>query len=281
LIAIGAAAVAMRLGREALGAAFGWVGALIGAAVFIGAIVAWRLTVRNRARRNGVAEYTPEMIQKQLAGSGAGVAAFEEDGSLLGASIMVVNQRSKLIEVITEYEIFGSNGALLGRVQQIGQGAFKRFLRFVTVLDQYMTHHFEITAPDGVMVLRVTRPRKLFKSRLEVFDGNNQFLGRIVQNKVFGKINFGIYDPAGQHLATLQAENWRAWDFRVDSPSGVELARVTKTWEGLARTLFTSADTYVVRVHHRLGDPLRQLVAAVALTVDVALKQDPRGLGAG
>ena len=43
--------------------------------------------------------------------------------------------------------------------------------------------------------------------------------------------------------------------------------------------MFTNADTYAVRVHHRLDDPLRSLVFATALTVDLALKQDARGLG--
>ncbi|SBW29090.1 hypothetical protein FDG2_6423 [Candidatus Protofrankia californiensis] len=54
---------------------------------------------------------------------------------------------------------------------------------------------------------------------------------------------------------------------------------MTKTWEGLARTLFTTADNYVVQIHRPLTDPLRSLVVASALTIDTALKQDSRGLG--
>lgn len=60
----------------------------------------------------------------------------------------------------------------------------------------------------------------------------------------------------------------------------MEIARVTKTWEAMARTTFTNAGSYVMRVHQRLGDPLRSLVFAAALTADLALKQDARGLGA-
>jgi hypothetical protein len=51
----------------------------------------------------------------------------------------------------------------------------------------------------------------------------------------------------------------------------------TETWEGLAKTMFTTADNYVVQVHRPLADPLRQLVVARALCVDTALKQDQRG----
>ncbi len=47
----------------------------------------------------------------------------------------------------------------------------------------------------------------------------------------------------------------------------------------MARTLFTNADTYIVRVNQSVADPLRSLIFAGALTVDLALKQDARGLG--
>ena len=59
--------------------------------------------------------------------------------------------------------------------------------------------------------------------------------------------------------------------------AGTEVARITKRWEGLARTLFTTADKYVVHVHFKLPEPLASMVIASALTVDTALKQDDRG----
>jgi len=57
-----------------------------------------------------------------------------------------------------------------------------------------------------------------------------------------------------------------------------EVARITKTWEGLAKTMFTTADNYVVQIHRPLEEPLRSLVVAAAVSVDTALKQDDRGL---
>ena len=58
---------------------------------------------------------------------------------------------------------------------------------------------------------------------------------------------------------------------------GTEVGRITKTWEGLAKTLFTTADNYMVQFDHTLEDPLRSLVVAAALCIDTALKQDDRG----
>ena len=84
----------------------------------------------------------------------------------------------------------------------------------------------------------------------------------------------------GQSIGSINAQNWRAWNFSIQDGSGQEVARITKTWEGLARTMFTTADNYVVQIHQRLPqDPLRAIVIASAVTVDTALKQDSRGFG--
>nr|MBA2497217.1 Scramblase [Acidimicrobiia bacterium] len=78
---------------------------------------------------------------------------------------------------------------------------------------------------------------------------------------------------------SINGENWRAWNFAIRDHDGNEIARITKTFEGIARTMFTTADNYVVQIHRPLEEPLRSLVVASALSVDTALKQDSRGLG--
>ncbi len=83
----------------------------------------------------------------------------------------------------------------------------------------------------------------------------------------------------GRRIGSLNAENWRAWNFNIADEGGTEVARMTKTWEGLAKTMFTTADNYVVQIHRPLDEPLRSLVLASALGVDTALKQDARGFG--
>jgi hypothetical protein len=93
---------------------------------------------------------------------------------------------------------------------------------------------------------------------------------------VFGKIHFA--QAGGQSYGSIRAENWRAWNFRVEDHAGVEVARITKTFEGIAATLFTTADNYVVQIHTQIPQPLNSLVVAAALSVDTALKQDARGL---
>lgn len=80
----------------------------------------------------------------------------------------------------------------------------------------------------------------------------------------------------GRQLGSIHTENVEAWDFRVEDPQGIEIARVTKTWAGWVKETFTNADHYIVQIHQPLEHRLRSLVIASALAIDLSLKQgDP------
>lgn len=199
-------------------------------------------------------------------------------GGILTEPVLVVNQKAKIIELNNEYSVFDQHGTKVAAVRQVGQSAAKKALRLVANVDQFLTHQLEIVDVDGRVVLRITRPRKFIKSTVIVSDATDREIGRIVQQNAIGKINFAL-EADGRHLGTIKAENWRAWDFRIEDHTGAEIARVTKTWEGLAKTLFTTADNYVLQITNRPVEPLNSLIVASALGIDTALKQDSRGLG--
>ncbi|MEU8979485.1 phospholipid scramblase-related protein [Streptomyces sp. NPDC048309] len=213
-------------------------------------------------------------VQQQagVAPSGAG------GGTLFTEPVLVVNQKAKLIEVTNEYKVMDQNGNQLGSVTEVGQNAFKKVLRFISSVDQFMTHKLEIRDAYGQPQLLLTRPAKFLKSRVIVSRPDGSPIGEIVQQNMIGKINFAM-NVNGQQVGAIKAENWRAWNFAIVDHSDNEVARITKTWEGLAKTMFTTADNYVLQIHFQLPEPLLSLVVATALTVDTALKQDSRGLG--
>ena len=192
--------------------------------------------------------------------------------------ILVVNQKAKLIELNNQYSVFNKDGQQIAAVNEVGQSAAKKAVRLLSNLDQFMTHKLEVADTQGRVVLRITRPAKLMKSTVVVSDANDQEIGRIVQENMVGKIRFNL-QANGQTLGSIRAENWRAWNFRIEDHAGNEVARITKTFEGVAKTLFTTADNYVVQIHAQIPQPLNSLVVASALSVDTALKQDSRGLG--
>jgi len=172
--------------------------------------------------------------------------------------------------------VYDQNGNQIGAVRQVGQSGLKKALRFVSDVDKFFTHRFQIVDMAGNVHLAVTRPAKFMKSRVEISDGSGRPIGSIIQKNVFGKINFGL-EAGGRTVGRINAENWRAWNFSIVDHNDAEVARITKTWEGLAKTMFTTADNYVLQIHRPLQEPLRSLVVASALSVDTALKQDSRG----
>jgi len=200
----------------------------------------------------------------------------EASGPLFSEPVLVVRQKAKLIELTNEYDVFDQEGNQIGVVRQVGQSGMRKALRLVSSLDQFLTHHLEIADSEGNVQLRLSRPGKVFKSRVIVSDGNGNEIGQIGQQNVFGKKRFAL--TAGEHTyGSIQAENWRAWDFSIQDHAGQEVARITKTWEGLGKAVFTTADHYVLQIHQPLQDPLRALVIASALAIDTALKQDAQG----
>ncbi|MER7561601.1 phospholipid scramblase-related protein [Streptomyces sp. NPDC048523] len=213
-------------------------------------------------------------VQQQAGVSGGGAGG----GTLFTEPVLVVNQKAKLIELTNEYKVMDQNGNQLGSVTQVGQSAFRKIVRFFYSIDQFMKIKLEIRDAHGQPLMLLTRPGKIFKSRVIVERPDGSPVGEIVQQNMIGKINFALM-VNGQQVGAIKAENWRAWNFAIVDHTENEVARITKTWEGLAKTMFTTADNYVLQIHYQLPEPLLSLVVATALTVDTALKQDARGFG--
>jgi uncharacterized protein YxjI len=222
-----------------------------------------------------------EKVKGQVDGQGrfgTGVQARTEagGGSLFTEAVLVVNQKTKLIELSNQYSVYDQDGNVIATVNQVGQSSLKQAARLVSSLDQFMTHTLEVADPAGEVLLKLKRPKKIVKSSIIVSDRDDNEIGRIVQRKAIGKIRFAL-EVDGKAIGMIKAENWKAWNFRIEDADDREVARITKTFEGIMRTAFTTADNYVVQIHERMPEPLNSLIIASALSVDTALKQDDRG----
>lgn len=200
---------------------------------------------------------------------------------LVQRDVLVISQKPKLIEMTNEYRIRDTDGADIGSIRQEGQSKVKKALRLFTDVDQFLTHRFAVY-DDGTKVMEMVRPRKIFKSTLQILDPSGAERGRIVQQNVVGKKRFVLQGPGGEELGSIDAENWRSWDFAIHDASGAEVGRITKQWAGILREGFTTADHYMFQVTGAPSPDLRFLMVAAAAGVDTALKQnDTGGFGFG
>ena len=83
-------------------------------------------------------------------------------------------------------------------------------------------------------------------------------------------------DPSGNQIATMKGD-WKGWNFSLEDSTGVELAKVTKKWAGLAKEFFTSADNYVISISRpEMPEDMRKMIFAAGIGIDMALKERGR-----
>ena len=208
-------------------------------------------------------------IQRQVRKTGIPDRSQVGDEAIFTEPVLVVNQKAKLFGIGAEYEIYNEEGQKIGAVQEVKAGLIKHAMGGG---GPSATHRFQIVDPHGKVLLALTRPAVLFKSKMIVVGAKGIVGGVMQKNFMFGNHRFDL-ESGGQILGSICADDWRAWNFSIQDAAGVEIARITKTWAGWAKERFTRADNYVVQIHRPLGEPLRSLAIAAALAIDTALKQ--------
>ena len=63
--------------------------------------------------------------------------------------MLVVSQKTKLIELTNEYVVYDGQGQQIGAVVQVGQSRLKKAVRFVSDIDQFLTHRLEVRDARG------------------------------------------------------------------------------------------------------------------------------------
>ena len=212
-------------------------------------------------------------VREQVAEKAKLGAVSTGGGTIFTESVLVVNQKAKLIELANEYKVFDAAGTQIGAVRQVGQNKWKKLARLLFSFDMLMRHELQIVDTSGSTQLSVVKPRAFLRPKLLINGASGELVGSIAIKLRFGKARFLLFDAAGTEVGTLNAENFRAWNFTMDDASGAEIAKITKTWEGLGKAIFTNADNYVVQLLAPLTNPLQSIAIASALGIDLILKQ--------
>ena len=199
------------------------------------------------------------------------VAAFGA-GPLFTEPVLVFNQKAKLVEVNAEYAVYNQGGAPIAAVREVGQSLMKKVAGSPPRL---RAHNYEVIDLQGQVLLRLSRPAKIIGSKLVVRRGDGTAIGQIVQRTFdVARLNarFSL-EARGDRIGIVASEDPRGWECSIQDADDNEVARITRSWAGMAKHLFTKADHYVLQFHRQLEEPLRSLVIASAVAFDVALRQ--------
>lgn len=143
--------------------------------------------------------------------------------------------------------------------RELGQTQIKKSLSLIP--DENRLHTLQILDMDGRMLLALTRPAKLIKSKMRVAAADGTPIGQVVQKTTgfIHDVRFTL-EADGKVLGTLETDSAESIRFSIRDAAGTEIGRISKTWAGLRKEWFTNADNYVVQIHRPLDEPLRPLL---------------------
>ena len=194
---------------------------------------------------------------------------------MLTEPVLVVNQKAKLVEMSNSYVIYDQHARHIGTVEQVGQSGAAKALRAFTKMDAMLDVRLEIRDVQGLPMLRITRPATMWKSKVLVERGDGMPIGEIVQENVFGKVRFALRVQRDEGREASTRRTGARGTSRLQRPRRTPRSRrITKTWQGMAKAMFSTADNYVVQFHRQVPDPLLSMIVASGVTVDTVLSQN-------
>ncbi|HEX6963830.1 MAG TPA: phospholipid scramblase-related protein [Lacipirellula sp.] len=189
------------------------------------------------------------------------------------ANQMLVKEHLGLFKSASNYDVFDlHSGEKLLECREPNLGWFTKALRFT---DYRRNTPFDVHIADaqGNLVVQVKRGISIFLSKVDVLDGDGQRLGGFSQKLFTIGGAFTVYDNGGREVCQLKGK-WTSWDFQF-LVQGMQLARVTKKWQGIGKEMFTTADNYVLEISENLppGSQTRKLILAAVMCIDMVLKE--------
>lgn len=204
---------------------------------------------------------------------------FEAAGfAMLESRRFLVKERVKFLAAHQTYDIFDADTRDPIGTAEEEIGLLTRLCRWF-VSKQLMPTRVEVREkPDDSLVFTINRGWFLFRSRVEIRDARGDLLGYFKSKLLTIGGGFYVYDKSDKQFAEVKG-NLIGFKYRVLTPDGgFEMGKVSKEWGGVAKELFTSADTYLIDVNDDLHEQpvAKMLVLAAALAVDMIFKSESR-----
>lgn len=193
---------------------------------------------------------------------------------LLDGSKFVVKAQTKAFSSKKSFEILdGDSGQVVGSAKDIT--GFVSSLLGSTVM--------EVRDAGGAVAFTVSRTGFLL-SKDQVLDGQGAVVGRY-KAKIFSLSGgFNISDKDGKPLAEIQGKMMKA-EYKFVAPDKSEMGSVSRTWGGLAKSLFTGSGTYGVQVAQKYANDAKakmlMLGATIAIETIYKKKAGKSGGGSG
>ncbi|MBU6174823.1 MAG: hypothetical protein KGQ60_13520 [Planctomycetes bacterium] len=184
---------------------------------------------------------------------------------LLEQNKFVVKSQSKAFSSSKSFEILDEAGKMLAMGKDVTP-FFSSLLGSVTI-------EVRQTA-DNALVFSLVRRGWLFKKDL-VLSSQGEVLGQY-KSKVFSlSSGFHMYDKDGKHLGEIRGKMFKA-EYQFISPDNkTEMGSVSRTWTGLAKSLFSGDDTHGVQIapNFATDNQVKIMILGAAIAVESIFKK--------
>jgi hypothetical protein len=195
--------------------------------------------------------------------------------ALLDADLLVVERFTDLGRRWSDRSVLRPDGTKAGTLRRAAPSVPRSAagLKAIVARDHGKNDVVELVDDIQAVVLTLIRPVGVPKSWVEVRDHDGRDAGRIVQQSLRrNETTYAFLGPNGHFLGDLQSDNWVAWDLRIMDSHARQVATINRDWTGLDQTSFDTPDNYVVRISESVHEPLRTLVVACALSLEIVVR---------
>ena len=187
----------------------------------------------------------------------------------------IVKEHVGVLKLADTFDIFDARTQAKVGLATETPGGLIHFLRFL-INKRLLPNQVTVREGDenGPVLFTIDKPFTFLRSKVVVHDASGQALGYF-KSKLFSLGGgFWVHDMKDRTVAEIKGD-WKGWNFKFINGQGGEVGLVTKKWGGLAKELFTSADTYAVSIAESAGEDraTRILLLAAALAIDIVYKE--------
>lgn len=182
---------------------------------------------------------------------------------------LFIHQKKEWTQIMTGFEsknryaIFDTNGTELFHAMEKKKSIFLRiFLRALRPWE------IVIQDPNNQTILTIKRPFHFYLHEIDVFAGENQYLGKIKRHFSVFCNRYSVFDTNNQKIFTLFGPFLHPWTFEIRTDDKKVHGKIVKKWSGLLKEGFTAADNFGITFPAEWDDKLKLLFLGGVFLVD-------------
>ncbi len=173
------------------------------------------------------------------------------------------------------YEVADHQGTPLGLVHRVDterqSSPLRKVTNFLSWTSSLPTVRLDVTDLRGTALFSVEFSPEDAQFTAAVRDGAGTDIGLVAKAKGLRKIHFDL-KASSCTLGTVEAEGWSGWDFSVHQ-GGAQIGRISQLGGRTFLGITATSDDYGLELDRSLNEPLRTLVVACAVGMDVSVSQ--------